>query len=59
MDDLVTDHLREQNKLLEKQSKQAKAKAKKQKKNTSSYDDEDRKEAFLTKIVEKCHNQAK
>ncbi|CAL0334014.1 unnamed protein product [Lupinus luteus] len=56
LDDLVEDHYREQNKLLEKQTKHTKSKAKK---NKRSYDDEDRKEALLTRIVEKCHNQLK
>ncbi|KAK7257650.1 hypothetical protein RIF29_31782 [Crotalaria pallida] len=56
LDDLVEDHYRQQNKLLEKQTKQAKAKAKK---NKRDYDDEDRKEALLSRIVEKCHNQLK
>lgn len=57
MDDLLDDHYKEQDRLLEKQNKKAKTKAK-AKKNERSYDDEDRKEALLTRIVENCHNQA-
>ncbi|XP_061339959.1 uncharacterized protein LOC133286544 [Gastrolobium bilobum] len=53
LDDLLKDHYREQNTLIEKRKKQAKAK------NKRSYDDEDRKEAWLTRIVDKCHNQLK
>ncbi|XP_004506066.1 uncharacterized protein [Cicer arietinum] len=56
LDDLLNDHYKEQDKLLEKQNKaKKKAKAKEKRK----YDDEDRKEAWLTRIVEKCHNQLK
>ncbi|KAK7312603.1 hypothetical protein VNO77_36578 [Canavalia gladiata] len=58
LDDLLKDHYREQDKLLEKQKRQTKAK-KKAKKNKSSYDDGDSKEAKLTRLVEKCHNQLK
>jgi len=54
LDDLLKDHYIEQGKLLEKRKKQKK----KAKKIESSYDDEDSKEARLTRIVEKCHNQA-
>ncbi|KAG4988960.1 hypothetical protein AAZX31_11G168100 [Glycine max] len=53
LDDLLKDHYIEQGKLLEKRKKQKK----KAKKIESSYDDEDSKEARLTRIVEKCHNQ--
>ncbi|KAK7262252.1 hypothetical protein RJT34_29816 [Clitoria ternatea] len=56
LDDLLKDHYIEQDKLLEKGNKQARAKAKKSK---TSYDDEDSKEAKLTRLVEKCHNQLK
>ncbi|XP_020214916.1 uncharacterized protein LOC109798895 [Cajanus cajan] len=56
LDDLLQDHYREQDKLLEKGNKKANTKAKKKK---SSYDDKDSKEAKLTRIVEKCHNQLK
>lgn len=55
MDDLLSDHYKEQEKLLEKQKKQARKKAKAKEK--KKYDDEDRKEAVLVRIVEKCHNQ--
>ncbi|TKY67160.1 hypothetical protein E2542_SST10052 [Spatholobus suberectus] len=58
LDDLLQDHYREQDKLLEKRNKQSKAKTK-AKKSKSSYDDEDSKEAKLTRLVEKCHNQLK
>lgn len=56
LDDLLNDHYKEQEKLLEKQNKQAKKKAKAKEK--KKYDDEDRREAALVRIVEKCHNQA-
>lgn len=56
LDDLLQDHYNEQDKLLEKQKKQAKKG--KTKKVKSSYDDEDRQEALVTRLVEKCHNQA-
>ncbi|MED6225282.1 hypothetical protein PIB30_092235 [Stylosanthes scabra] len=61
LDDLLTDHLREQEKLKEEQNEQEKPKKKKAKKEASSYDDddEDPREAYLTKLVEKCENQAK
>ncbi|XP_057456079.1 uncharacterized protein LOC130747226 isoform X2 [Lotus japonicus] len=55
LDDLLQDHYNEQDKLLEKQVKQAKKG--KTKKVKSSYDDEDRQEALVTRLVEKCHNQ--
>lgn len=58
MDDLVKDHYIKQDKLLEKRNKQKKKAKTKAKKIESSYDDEDSKEARLTRIVEKCHNQA-
>ncbi|KAI5388991.1 hypothetical protein KIW84_074591 [Lathyrus oleraceus] len=57
LDDLLNDHYKEQEKLLEKQNKQAKKKAKAKEK--KKYDDEDRREAALVRIVEKCHNQLK
>lgn len=55
MDDLLNEHYKEQEKLAEKQKKQAKKKAKANEK--KKYDDEDRKEAHLNRLVEKCHNQ--
>ncbi|KAG4385378.1 hypothetical protein GLYMA_12G080600v4 [Glycine max] len=57
LDDLLKDHYIEQDKLLEKRNKQKKKAKTKAKKIESSYDDEDSKEARLTRIVEKCHNQ--
>lgn len=57
LDDLLKDHYKEQDKLLEKKNKQAKKKAKAKAKEKKNYDDEDRREAHLTKLVEKCHNQ--
>ncbi|KAL1367607.1 uncharacterized protein LOC107473735 isoform X1 [Arachis duranensis] len=60
LDDLLTDHLRELEKLKEEQNEQEKPKTKKAKKDASSYDDdEDPREAYLTKLVEKCENQLK
>ncbi|RDX88128.1 hypothetical protein CR513_30318, partial [Mucuna pruriens] len=50
LDDLLQDHYREQDKLLEKRNKQTKAKTK-AKKIKSSYDDEDSKEAKLTRLL--------
>ncbi|GAU41239.1 hypothetical protein TSUD_97730 [Trifolium subterraneum] len=47
LDDLLNDHYKEQDKLLEKNNKKAKKKAKEKKK----YEDEDRKEAYLTRIL--------
>ncbi|XP_045827877.1 uncharacterized protein LOC123919895 [Trifolium pratense] len=55
LDDLLDDHYKEQDKLLKKNNKKAKKKAKEKKK----YEAEDVKEAYLTRIVEKCHNQLK
>ncbi|XP_058750181.1 uncharacterized protein LOC131623194 isoform X2 [Vicia villosa] len=57
LDDLLNDHYKEQEKLVEKQKKQARKKAKAKEK--KKYDDEDRREAVLVRIVEKCHNQLK
>jgi hypothetical protein len=53
LDDLLNDHYKEQDKLLEKKNKKAKKKAKGKKK----YEYEDGNEAYLTRIVERCHNQ--
>ncbi|QHO24462.1 uncharacterized protein DS421_12g372440 [Arachis hypogaea] len=52
LDDLLTDHLKQQN---EKENPNTK----KAKKDACSYDDddEDLREAYLTKLVEKCENQ--
>ncbi|KAK7404794.1 hypothetical protein VNO78_05753 [Psophocarpus tetragonolobus] len=58
LDDLLQDYYREQDKLLEKKKRETKAKTK-AKKIKSSYDDEDSKEAKLTRMVEKCHSQLK
>ncbi|XP_027909000.1 uncharacterized protein LOC114168405 [Vigna unguiculata] len=58
LDDLLKDHYKEQNKLLERRKKQTKANTKANKRKTS-YDDEDSKEAKLTRLVEKCHKQLK
>ncbi|BAT90508.1 hypothetical protein LR48_Vigan08g147000 [Vigna angularis] len=58
LDDLLQDHYREQNKLLESRNKQKKANTK-AKKSKTSYDEEDSKEAKLTRLVEKCHKQLK
>ncbi|WJX44102.1 hypothetical protein P8452_31123 [Trifolium repens] len=55
LDDLLNDHYKEQDKLLEKKNKKAKKKAKGKKK----YEYEDGNEAYLTRIVERCHNQLK
>lgn len=57
LDDLLNEHYKEQEKLAEKQNKQAKKKAKANEK--KKYDDEDRKEAHLNRLVEKCHHQLK
>ncbi|RYR74428.1 hypothetical protein Ahy_A02g009144 isoform C [Arachis hypogaea] len=52
LDDLLTDHLRELEKLKEEQNEQEKPKTKKAKKDASSYDDdEDPREAYLTKLL--------
>ncbi|KAK4255159.1 hypothetical protein QN277_008191 [Acacia crassicarpa] len=52
LDDLLNDHLIEQNKLKEQQSKKAKAR-----KDNHEDDDECGNEAMLSKIVEKCEKQ--
>ncbi|KAL5130390.1 hypothetical protein HKD37_12G033467 [Glycine soja] len=51
LDDLLKDHYIEQDKLLEKRNKQKKKAKTKAKKIESSYDDEDSKEARLTRIL--------
>ncbi|KAL1367605.1 uncharacterized protein [Arachis hypogaea] len=60
LDDLLTDHLREQKKLKEEQNEQEKPKTKNAKKDASSYDDDEGpREAYLTELFEKCENQLK
>jgi hypothetical protein len=52
LDDLLTDYYKEKSKIVEKESKRAKVK-----KNYSSDEDDDRKEAELSRCVEKCQKE--
>ncbi|XP_065869281.1 uncharacterized protein [Euphorbia lathyris] len=56
LDDLLTDFYKEKSKMIERESKQAKAR-----KNDNSDDDEsdNRKEAMLSRKINECHNQMK
>lgn len=53
LDDLLSDYYKEQSKLVERESKQAKAQ-----KNYNSDEDVNTKEASLTEVIDQCQNQA-
>lgn len=53
LDDLLTDHYKQKSKLVEKESKRAKAP-----KNYHSDEEEDTKAASLSRLVDECQNQA-
>ncbi|KAI4322322.1 hypothetical protein L6164_022027 [Bauhinia variegata] len=55
LDELLTDFYKEQSERVEKEAKRKKERKKK----SYEYDDFDRKEAALTRLVEKCHDQMK
>ena len=53
LDDLLSDFYKEKSKLVEKESKQAKAQT-----NYNSDEDVNTKEASLTEVIDQCQNQA-